>query len=217
MKRFLSLQRNVKEEIANTTSHAIGVALSIIGLVTLIWLSVDAGDLWKIIGVTIYGITLITLYLASTLYHGWLPGKVKQWLQVADHAAIYLLIAGTYTPFTLVVLPPVWGWTLCAIIWALALTGVIFKIFFIGRFNVLSTILYLIMGWLVVVAMNPLIENFSTGGLSWLVAGGLFYSLGTIFYLWEKLPYSHVIWHLFVMAGSICHFFSILLYVIPMG
>jgi hemolysin III len=132
-----------------------------------------------------------------------------------DHSAIYLLIAGTYTPFTLVLLRGSWGWSLFGVIWGLALSGILFKIFFINRFNVLSTLIYLLMGWLIIIAFQPLMHHIPVKGLYWLLAGGIAYSAGTVFYLWEKLPFHHAIWHLFVLAGSVCHYFAVLFYVLP--
>jgi hemolysin III len=206
-----------KEELFNSISHGVGVGLSITGLVVMLAWAINRGDGFIITSISIYGISLLMLYTASTLYHSWMPGRIKHWLKVADHAAIYLLIAGTYTPFSLVLLPPKWGWPLLGVIWALATVGMVFKVFYINKYNYLSTVMYLIMGWLVLFAINPLLESLPAGGLTWLLAGGLSYTLGCIFYIWDRLPFNHGIWHIFVLFGSICHFFSILLYVIPAG
>lgn len=204
-----------KEEIANSVTHGIGVALSIVGLILLVFYSTLMGDVWRIVSFCIYGTCLILLYTASTLYHSFQSEKLKHYFRIMDHAAIYLLIAGTYTPVTLVSLRGGWGWSLFGVIWGLAIAGVLFKLFFVNKFNVLSTIIYLLMGWLVIIAIVPLVKAVAPAGLYWLIAGGLTYSAGTIFYLWEKLPFNHAIWHLFVLGGSICHFFAMLWYVLP--
>lgn len=210
-------QPTIKDEIANSLTHGIGALLSIAALVILVIFSATEGDAWRVVSFSIYGACLILLYTTSTLYHSFPPGRVKQFFQIADHACIYLLIAGTYTPFTLVPLRGAWGWSLFGIIWGLALVGIFFKVFFINRFAVLSLVVYLLMGWLIVVALRPLIQHLPMGGLYWLMAGGAFYSLGVIFFLWEKLRYHHAFWHLFVLAGSICHFWAIFLYVLPLS
>ncbi|MGB3182109.1 MAG: hemolysin III family protein [Cyclobacteriaceae bacterium] len=203
------------EEIANSVTHGIGVGLSIAGLAVMLVLAIVNGDAWHVASVSIYGASLVTLYLASTLYHSVLKPKAKRQLKILDHAAIYVLIAGTYTPFMLVNLRGPWGWSLLGTVWGLAIAGIIFKIFFIGRFERLSLAIYLLMGWSCVVAAKPMITEIPTGGLIWLGVGGVCYSLGVIFYRWDMLKYNHAIWHLFVLAGSICHYFAILLYVLP--
>ena len=207
--------RKQYEEIANTITHGIGVGLSIAGLVLLVVRAAIHGDAWQVTSFAIYGSSLILLYLASTLYHGFRSERVKRILRLLDHSAIYLLIAGTYTPFVLVTLRGPWGWTLFGIIWGLALLGVTFKLIFGHRYEMLSTVFYLLMGWVVIIAIKPLIAALPAAGLAWLVAGGLAYSLGVIFYVWEKLPYNHAIWHGFVLAGSFFHFFAVLLHVAP--
>jgi hemolysin III len=204
------------EEIANSITHGIGAGLSIAALVVLVVFASLYGDVWRIVSFSIYGACLTVLYTASTLYHSFRSQKLKKYFQIMDHASIYLLIAGTYTPFTLVHLRGGWGWSLFGVIWGLAVLGVIFKMFFTNRFNLLSTIIYLLMGWLIVIAFKPAVTHIPQGGLYWLLAGGLSYTFGVIFFLWEKLPYSHAIWHLFVLGGSICHFFAMLFYVLPM-
>ena len=203
------------EEIFHSISHGIGVGLSIAGLTLLLVLAVLYGNPAQIISFTIYGITLIVLYLASTLYHSFQDPQVKQVFKRIDHASIYLLIAGTYTPFLVVAIQGVWGWALLVIIWGLALMGISFKTFFIHRFKKLSVLTYILMGWLCVVALNEMIANIPSGGLIWLAAGGIFYTVGVIFYVMKNVPYTHAIWHLFVLAGSICHFFAVLLYLAP--
>ena len=157
------------------------------------------------------------MFLTSTLYHSFQRPAIKQFFKVADHVAIFLLIAGTYTPFTLVVLRDGWGWTLFAVIWASALLGILFKLFSTHRFRNVTTIFYLIMGWMAVLAVKPMFDALSWNGMMLVLAGGLSYTIGVIFYLWEKLPYSHAVWHVFVLAGSIFHYFAILFYVVPLA
>ncbi len=205
----------LREEVANSITHGIGAILSIVGLVLLIAYSSTRGDIWHIVSCTIYGVTLVLLYTASTLYHSIpLPG-IKGLLRAFDHAAIYLLIAGTYTPFMLVNLRGPWGWSLFGTIWGIAILGIILKITTFGRLPAVSLGFYLTMGWIIVIAIKPLLAVLDKGGMELLVLGGLAYTAGVVFYVWEKLPYSHAVWHLFVLAGSACHFFSILFYVIP--
>ena len=204
-----------KEELANSITHGIGVALGVAALVILVVFASMQGDAWKIVSFSIYGTSLVVLYTASTLYHSFSSPKVKHYFKIMDHAAIYLLIAGTYTPILLVMLRGTLGWTMFGIIWGLALMGILFKLFFVNRFNVVSTIIYLLMGWLIIFAAKPMIDFIPEGALYWLLAGGLSYSFGVIFYLWTKIPYHHSIWHLFVLGGSICHFFAVLFYVLP--
>ncbi|MDJ1472331.1 hemolysin III family protein [Cytophagaceae bacterium DM2B3-1] len=207
--------QSVIEEIANSITHGIGTLLSIAGLVILIVAACLKGDVWHVVSFAVFGSCLVLLYLASTLYHSFQSEKVKNIFRVMDHSAIYLLIAGSYTPFTLTLLRGGWGWSLFGIVWGLALGGIVFKLFFVNKFNVLSTIIYLMMGWMIVVAAKPLINTLPVNGLYFLLAGGASYSLGTIFYLWEKLRFHHAIWHLFVLLGSVCHFFAVLLYTLP--
>ncbi len=203
------------EELANSITHGLGIALSIAGLVVMVVFSATNGDAWHVVSSAIYGSTMILLYTASTLYHSFQNPNVKRVLRVVDHSMIYLLIAGTYTPFTLVTLRGGWGWSLFGVIWGLALAGIGFKLFFTGRFPKISTIIYIVMGWLAVIAIKPLMEVLPAGGLFYLFAGGLSYTLGVIFYVWHKMPYHHAVWHLFVLGGSVLHFFGILFYVIP--
>lgn len=203
------------EEIANSITHGFGMLLSIGGLAVLVGFASVHGNAWHITTCSIFGVTLILSYASSTLYHSIpLPGA-KRILKVIDHAAIYLLIAGTYTPFTLVNLRGPWGWSLFSTVWGLALLGVILKATMLGKIAGMSTAIYLAMGWIVVVAIKPLLASVATGGLVLLLLGGLAYSAGVIFYAWQRLPFNHAIWHLFVLAGSFCHFFAILFYVIP--
>lgn len=203
------------EEIANSITHGIGAGLSMAGTAVLIVLAALYGDVWRIVSFSIYGTALIILYLASTLYHSFRNPRLKAAFKIIDHASIYLLIAGTYTPFLLVSLRGTWGWVLFGIIWSLAFSGIVFKIFYINRFRKLSVLVYIFMGWLCVIAFKPMLANVPFGGLIWLAVGGLLYTTGVIFYVWRKLKYTHAIWHLFVLGGSICHYFSILFYLIP--
>lgn len=203
------------EELAHAVSHGVGVLLSIAGLVVMVVFASLYGDAWHIVSCSIYGATLILLYTASTLYHGITLPRVKRVLQRIDHAAIFLLIAGTYTPFTLVTLRGSWGWTLFGLVWGFAILGVVLETMLKKRIQWLSISLYLGMGWLVLVAIKPMLDSVASGGLILLLAGGLCYTLGVIFYAWKRLAYHHAVWHLFVMAGSLLHFFSIFYYVLP--
>jgi hemolysin III len=205
------------EEIAHSVTHGIGVLLSVVGLATLIVYSSKYGDAWHIVSSSIYGATLIALYTASALYHGVTVPRVKNVLQRLDHAAIFLLIAGTYTPFTLVNLRGGWGWSLFGTVWSVAVAGMIMELIVTKRSRRISIALYLGLGWLVAIAIQPVLANVAPGGLILLVVGGLFYSLGVIFYVWRTLAFHHAIWHLFVLAGSAAHFFAVFLYVIPNG
>ena len=213
----MSRSRAYYEELANTITHGTGVAFSIIGLVLLVVRASLYGNAWQVVSFSIYGASLIMLYLASTLYHGFKSPRAKEMLRIFDHSAIYLLIAGTYTPFLLNTIRGPWGWSLFGTIWGLALLGITFKLIFGPKYDVLSTIFYLLMGWVVVIAIKPLLAALPLAGFMWLLAGGLAYSLGVIFYVWEKLPYNHAIWHGFVLAGSTFHFFAILLHIAPVA
>ncbi len=208
-------KESVSEEIANSITHGIGVGLSIAGTAVLVVRASLYGDTWQVVSFSIYGAALITLYLASTLYHSFQNPNTKRIFKIIDHSSIYLLIAGTYTPFTLISIRGAWGWSLFGVIWGLAFAGIVFKTLFIGRFKKLSTAVYLLMGWLVIIAFKPMIAGVPSGGLIWLAIGGLSYTLGVIFYAWHSLKYSHAIWHLFVLGGSLCHYFSIYLYLLP--
>ena len=205
----------VKEEIANSITHGIGAALSIAGLVVLVVFAAMQGDVWHIVSFSIYGSTLILLYLASTLYHSFPQPRVKRIFKIIDHSSIFLLIAGTYTPFMLTSLRGIWGWSLFGVVWGLAITGIVFKSIFISRFKKVSILVYILMGWLCILVVRQMIEHIPYLGLLWLLAGGLCYTLGVIFYAWKSLPYHHAVWHLFVLGGSICHYFSILFYLLP--
>jgi hemolysin III len=192
------------EEVANSITHGAGVVLSLVCGTLLIVLAALTGDPWKIVGVSLFVFSLLLLYSASTIYHIVRRETLKIRLKLLDHAAIYVLIAGTYTPFLLDPLRGPWGWTLFGVIWALAAAGIVFKLFFIDRFPRLSTAIYLGMGWLIVVAAQPLLAHLKTGAIAWLVAGGIAYTAGTAFYHSDR-RYMHAVWHLFVIAGSVCH------------
>ncbi|GAA5530326.1 hemolysin III family protein [Herpetosiphon gulosus] len=200
------------EELANAITHGIGVALSVAGLVILLIMAINTGDPWRIASFTVYGVSLICMYLASTLYHSIRNPRAKYLLKIFDHCAIYLLIAGTYTPILLVSMQSSLAWTLFGLIWGCAFAGICFKMFFIKRFELLSTLMYVGMGWLSVMAWDDLVASLPTGAFALLVAGGLTYTAGVVFYRWEKLPYNHAIWHGFVMGGSVCHFLVMALY-----
>ncbi len=201
------------DEIASAITHGLGVLLSVGAGAVLITLSVLTRDPWTIVGASMFVASLVLLYSASTLYHAIPFEQAKAKLRRFDHCAIYGLIAGTYTPFLIGGMRGPWGWTLFAVIWGLAVAGIIFKLYFTGRFKVLSTLIYVAMGWLVVVATGPLREALPGTTLAWLVGGGLAYTAGTIFYL-SRRPYAHAVWHLFVLAGSVCHFAAVLLEVL---
>ena len=203
------------EEIANSLTHGIGILLSIGGLGVLTAFASVFGSARHIVGVSIFGFTMVLLYTSSTLYHSIPIPRVKSILRLIDHSAIFLLIAGTYTPFTLITLQGPWGWTLFGIVWAVAAAGIIFQTNLILRYPIISVVLYILMGWVVIVAIKPLTERIAPGGLALLFGGGMSYTFGVLFYAWRKLPYHHAIWHLFVLAGSVLHYFAILLYVIP--
>lgn len=210
---------SLAEEIANAITHGIGTLLSAAALALLVVYACFFGDVWHIVSFSIYGATLVILYLASTLYHSIQNDKAKKILKIFDHASIYLLIAGTYTPVTLIALRSqngILAWTIFGIIWGFALVGIILKAFFTGRFKLISTLCYLIMGWIIVIAMNPLVHAVSTSAITWFVIGGLSYTVGAVFYMIKKIPFNHAIFHLFVLGGSICHFFAILFYFLPL-
>ena len=202
------------QALANSLTHGIGALLSVIGTVALIAGASQSGDAWKIVSFSIFGASLILLYLASALYHGARRPELKRAFKTLDHCAIFLLIAGTYTPFTLVNLRGPWGWSLFGVVWGLALLGILLQT---GkrRHPVLAVVLYVVMGWTVVVAIRPLLHAIPPGGLALLVTGGLAYTAGIAFYAWKRLPYAHSVWHGFVLLGSALHFFAILLFVVP--
>lgn len=196
---------NAREDLANVVTHGAGALAAALGGAALIAFAALRGDVWQVIGVAVFVATLVTLYVASTLYHAARDERVKARLMVFDHAAIYLLIAGTYTPFTIGALRGGWGWSLFGVIWGLALFGVVFKLRFKGRYSLASTAVYIAMGWLIVIAIVPLMRALDADTLAWLVAGGLAYTAGAPFYQWARFPYAHAVWHLFVIGGSVCH------------
>lgn len=203
------------EELANRLTHGVGALLGVAGLVLLVVHSSLHGDAWHVVSTAIFGTTLVLLYTASTLYHSFSNEAARRLLRKFDHAAIFLLIAGTYTPFMLVTLRGPWGWSLFGVVWGLAVVGVAMKFWFAGRFRVVSTGICLAMGWLVMIAIRPLMAALPAGGLKLLVAGGVCYTGGAAFYLWRGLPYHHAIWHVCVFAGSACHWAAVFCYVVP--
>jgi hemolysin III len=194
-----------REELANAVTHGLGMVASVTAAAVLIVLAALNGDAWLITGVSVFATSLIALYTASTLYHAVRSAALKARLKVLDHAAIYLLIAGTYTPFMIGALRGGWGWSLFAVVWGLAVVGIALKLVYTGRYRVLSTSMYVAMGWLVLIGMGPLIRALDPVTLVWLVAGGVAYTAGTPFYHSGRIPYAHAVWHLFVLAGSVCH------------
>lgn len=203
------------EEIAHAITHGAGLVLSVAAVAILLVFAGLRGDSWHIVSSAIYGATLVLLYAASTLYHSISSPRAKGFLRSLDHAAIYLLIAGTYTPFTLANLRGGWGWTLFGLVWGLALYGVMLEAFAKRPVRVLSLALYLGLGWLGAIAVKPLLESVAPGGLVLVVLGGLAYTGGVVFYVRHRMPYHHAVWHIFVLAGSACHYFAVLFYVIP--
>lgn len=199
------MERWTREELANVVTHGVAMVAALVAATLLIVFAALHGDVWEIVGVSVFATTLVALYTASTLYHAARDPVVKARLKVLDHAAIYLLIAGTYTPFMIGELRGGWGWSLFGVIWGLAVAGIGLKLIFINRFKLLSTGVYVAMGWLVLVAVVPLVQNLAPVTLAWMVAGGIAYTAGTPFYHNQRIRYSHAIWHLFVIAGSACH------------
>ncbi|MBJ6361358.1 hemolysin III family protein [Paenibacillus sp. GCM10012307] len=204
-----------REEVANAITHGIGALLSVAALVLLIVFASLKGTAWHVVSFTIYGSAMLLLYVSSTLVHSFPEGKVKNLFEIMDHSCIYIFIAGTYTPILFNVVKGTTGWVLFGIVWGAALAGVVFKSFFASRFLFTSTLLYIAMGWIIIFAWGPLVENMAPGGLKLLISGGLLYTFGTVFYMWRSFPFHHAVWHLFVLGGSVLHFFSILLYVLP--
>jgi hemolysin III len=203
------------EEVANTITHGFGLFLSIVGFVLLVVMASVKGDAWHIAASVVYGLSLVVLYAASTFYHGATSPRLKAILQIVDHCCIYLLIAGSYTPFTLIVLRGAFGYGLFLFAWAFAAAGILLKIFFGKRFPAASVFSYLLMGWIAVFAVQPLLVALGFVPIVLVCAGGLAYSLGVIFFAWERLPHHHAIWHVFVLAGSILHYLAIAIYVVP--
>ena len=199
------MERRSKEELANVVTHGVGMVAALAAAAALVIFASVRGDVWEIVGVSVFATTLVALYTASTLYHAARDPVVKARLKLLDHAAIYLLIAGTYTPFMIDELRGGWGWSLFGVIWGLAVVGIALKLIFIGRFKLLSTAVYVGMGWLVLVAVVPLVRTLDPVTLVWMVAGGVAYTAGTPFYHNRRIRYAHAIWHVFVIAGSACH------------
>lgn len=204
-----------KEEKLNVITHGIGFLLSIAALVLLVVYASKDGTVWHITSFAIFGASLIVLYAASTLYHYTQNPSLRAKLNILDHSAIYVLIAGTYTPFTLVILKGWVGWTIFGLSWGLAIAGIVFKVFYFGKYDKISTIAYVFMGWVIIFAIKPLIDSFPFEGLMWLLAGGVSYTLGALFYSVKKIRYNHAIFHVFVLIGSFCHFMAVFFYVLP--
>lgn len=210
---------SLAEEVAHAVSHGVGIALAVGGMAVLVALAALRGDAWHVTSAAVFGATLVLLYAASTVYHS-IPAwvrlrRAKRVARVLDHSAIFLAIAGTYTPFTLGPLRGPWGWTLLAVVWAGAVGGIVFKAIAVEKAPVVSTALYAAMGWCVIVAFEPLMRALAPGGLALLLAGGLCYTIGIAFYAWTRLRWGHFIWHLFVLAGSTLHYLAVLFYVLP--
>ena len=206
-------EQSKKEELLNAWSHGLGAVLGVVGLILLI-INVDTNKPWYLFSVIVYGFSIIILFTASSAYHAITNYDLKQKFRIVDHISIYLLIAGTYTPVLLIALPNSLGWPLFYAVWGIAFFGVILKLFFTGRFEIFSTLLYLVMGWLVVFDFTTLSELVDPNGILWLLSGGLFYTVGIVFYAIHKIPYNHVIWHFFVLGGAICHFMMMYFHVI---
>jgi len=204
-----------REELANRYTHAVGALAGLIGAIVLISLASKQHDSYRIVSACIYGGSMVTFYCLSTAYHSVRKPYVRYIFRILDHASIYLMIAGSYTPFALVTLRGPWGWSLFGTVWGLGIVGAIMKIFTTHRLRYVGPTLYIALGWIVIIALKPLSAALPARGLYLLFAGGIAYTVGVIFYLWDRLPYNHAIWHLFVLTGSVCHFFSILYYVIP--
>ena len=202
-------------ELANSLTHGLGAVMGVAALVVMVSLAVLHGSARHVVGAAVFGSALILLYTMSTLYHAFRGDRVKRVFKILDHNSIFILIAGTYTPLCLVTLQGGWRWSILGVIWSLAALGIVVKSIFIGRMGWLSLAIYLGMGWIAVIAIRPLAQALPLGGLAWLFGGGLFYSLGTAFYVWKNLKFHHAVWHLFVLAGSLCHVMVVLLFVIP--
>lgn len=203
------------EERLNIISHGIGFGLSVLALILLILRASQLGQVRHLVGFTIFGASMTLLYAASTFYHSATTHVLRYRLNILDHASIYVLIAGTYTPFALVTINGTFGWAVLIVVWLMAVVGIILKFFYTGRYHLLSTIMYVVMGWMIVFAIKPLMENLPGPGLWWLFAGGISYTLGAILFMQERIPFNHAIFHIFVLLGTFCHFISIYYYVLP--
>ena len=201
------------EEKINVTTHAAGLVLSVIALVLLVTRAIRQGNIWHVVSFSIFGVSLCVLYAASTFYHNSKEPELRSKLRVFDHASIYVLIAGTYTPYTIVTLNGLTGWVIFGISWGLAISGIILKLFFTGKYDFISTLMYVFMGWIIIFAIKPLLINLPSDGIFWLIAGGISYTLGAVIYSIKKIKFNHAIFHIFVLFGSGCHFLSIFLYV----
>ena len=205
---------SVAEEIANSLTHGLGLLLGIAALVVMVVHAARSGTAIHVVSASIYGATLVLLYAASTLYHALPRGRAKRVFGILDHAAIFLLIAGTYTPFTLITLDGSWGWSMFGVVWGIAILGVVLEAVSRGRARKIQLVLYLLLGWAAMIAIRPLLASLPPGGFALLLAGGLFYSLGVIFYVRRTMRWHHAIWHVFVIAGSICHYFGVMFFVL---
>jgi hemolysin III len=205
------------EEIANAVTHGLGAIVGVVALTLMVVYATLGGDPWRIVSVSIFGGTLILLYVASTLYHALPFQKTKRVFRVMDHCAIYFLIAGTYTPFLLVNMRGPWGWSLFGVLWGIAVAGCFYKIFCLGKWEILSTLAYIAMGWAAVVAFKPAVTMIPFPAIVLIAIGGIAYTAGTIFYAWDRLPYNHMIWHLFVLLGSTLHWIAVLLFVVSVS
>ena len=203
------------EEKINIASHALGLVLSMLALVLLVIHASLYGDVWHIVSFSVFGASLVILYASSTVYHSAKSPQARSRLRVVDHAAIYVLIAGTYTPLALITLGGVAGWSIFGVVWGMAIVGISLKLFFTGKYDVVSTVMYVFMGWVIVFAIEPLVENLSADGLFWLVTGGVSYTVGAILYSIKAIKFNHAIFHVFVLLGSICHFGLVYFYVLP--
>ncbi len=215
VKRETKAPRLPVEEIANCVTHGVGLALSLAGFVALVALAWENGDALHLASLSVYGASLVALYAASTLYHAACGERAKGLLQVFDHCGIYLLIAGTYTPFTLLMLRGGWGWTLFGLAWGIAVAGIVFRLVFGTRYRAVAVASYVALGWLCVVAIKPMLTLIPVGALAWLVAGGVAYTSGVFFFASKRVRHGHAIWHLFVLCGSVCHYLAVFLYVVP--
>lgn len=202
------------EELFHALTHGIGAVLSLVGFWVMLILSIRNGNPWVITGVVVFGLACFAMYISSTLYHSFPIGRIKRFFRILDHTSIFLLISGTYTPFLLVYMRNAWGWSLFAILWVLTLIGFVFKLFFTGKLDKVATIIYVLMGWIAIVAVKPAVMYIPFPALMLMLIGGIFYTSGVIFYLWDRLPFHHVIWHLFVLSGTLFHFISILNFVV---
>jgi hemolysin III len=206
-----------REEMLNSLTHGIGTGLAAVGMLLLVGLALLYGDVWQVVSFTIYGASLVFLYLASTLYHSARQPHLKQFYRLLDHTAVYIFIAGTYTPFLIIVMRGPVGWTFLAIVWAMALCGIAFKTLFIGRYENLATVGYLLMGWMCLLAIQQMMNTLSPWALFGILLGGILYTVGVLFFVWERIPYNHAIWHLFVMGGSAVHFLTVLIFLLPLA